>query len=144
MTTTIIRLRTVKLLGKVMRPLAEENLLSMPELREILAQLRHLAEKGQTMPPVEPRLIDQAEVATMLGISLAQMRKFDREGRLPFKRRMIGTSVRFRNLDVLAFLMGSEEISLNTEEETESTNELSTASPQLTITIGKQEKPQNE
>jgi predicted DNA-binding transcriptional regulator AlpA len=108
--TTIIRPRTVKLLGKILRPLAEENLLTMPELREILAQMKHLADKGQTMPPIEPRLIDQAEVAAMLGISLAQVRKFDREGRLPFRRRMIGTSVRFRNIDVLAFLMGNEEV----------------------------------
>ena len=108
---SIIRPKTVGILAKFLRPLADENLITVPELQEIILQLKHLAEKGREMPPIDPRLINQEEACAMLSISLAHFKKFERENRLPFKRKMIGTSVRYRNLDVLAFIMSCEDLS---------------------------------
>jgi predicted DNA-binding transcriptional regulator AlpA len=106
---TIIRLRTVSLIGKLLRPLADAGLIMIPELREILANLKHLAEKGTLMPLVAPRLINQQEAADMLGVSLSNFKKLEREGAFSFKRRMVGSSVRYRNLDVLKFIMAGDE-----------------------------------
>lgn len=109
--TTTIRPRTVTLLGKFLRPLADEDLITVPEYQEILVQLKYFAEKGQAMPPIVPRLINQQEAADMLAISLAHFKKFEKDNRLPFKRKMIGTSVRYRNIDVIKFIMSSEDAS---------------------------------
>ena len=61
------------------------------------------------MPAIVPKLIDQTEAATMLGISLANFKKLEREDAFPFKRRMVGSAVRYRNTDVIAFIMANEE-----------------------------------
>ena len=66
-----IRYQTVRLIGKLLHPLTESNLITIPEYREIIAQLKHLADKGTPLPTVIPKLVDQTEAATMLGISLA-------------------------------------------------------------------------
>ena len=39
----MIRNQTVNLIGKILHPLTESNLIPFPEYREIIAQLRHLA-----------------------------------------------------------------------------------------------------
>jgi len=104
-----IRPQTIKLLGRFIRPLTEEGLITVPEQNEILAQLKHLAEKGEAMPVIMPKLIDQTEAATMLGISLANFKKLERESAFSFNRRMVGSAVRYRNTDVIAFIMANEE-----------------------------------
>jgi len=99
-----IRIRTVKLIARLLQPLAEEGVLTIPEKNEIVAQLKHLAEHGETMPAITPRLIDQTEVAEMLGISLANFKKLERDGSFPFQRRMVGSAVRYRNTDVIKYI----------------------------------------
>jgi hypothetical protein len=42
---SIIRPRTVSIIGKLLRPLADEGLTPVPELREILANLKYLANR---------------------------------------------------------------------------------------------------
>ncbi|MBS1371568.1 MAG: hypothetical protein HPZ91_16620 [Lentisphaeria bacterium] len=101
----LVRHQTVKLISKLIHPLTESNLISVPEYREIMAQLKHLAEKGTPLPVVVPRLIDQTAAAEMLGISLANFKRLEREGYFPFKRKMVGTSVRYRNTDLVHFMM---------------------------------------
>ena len=81
-----IRYQTVRLIGKLLHPLTESNLITIPEYREIIAQLKHLADKGTPLPAVIPKLVDQTEAATMLGISLANFKRLEREGYFPFKR----------------------------------------------------------
>ena len=58
-----IRYQTVRLIGKLLHPLTESNLITIPEYREIIAQLKHLADKGTPLPAVIPKLVDQTEAA---------------------------------------------------------------------------------
>lgn len=105
----IIRLKTVKLLTRFIKPLTEEGLITVPEQNEILAQLKNLAEKGTQMPAVAPRLIDQAAAAEMLGIGISNFKKLEKEGAFPFSRRMVGSAVRYRNTDILQYIMSTED-----------------------------------
>ena len=45
-----IRHQTAKLIGKLLHPLTESNLIPVPEYREIIAQLKYLADH-QPLPP---------------------------------------------------------------------------------------------
>ena len=106
MNTHPIRPRTVQLIDQFLRPFASEGILTVAEHQEVIAQLKHLATKGTPLPPIEPRLINQREAAEMLGISLANFKKL--EPTFPFSRRMVGSSVRFRNLEVIRFILDDE------------------------------------
>ena len=104
-----IHLRTVSLISKIIKPWVEEGVVSVPESREIIAQLRNLAQKGKELPMVVPKLVDQKEAAQMIGIGLSNFKKLEGQGSFPFKRRMVGTSVRYRNTDLVKFILSSEE-----------------------------------
>ena len=104
-----IHLRTVSLISKIIKPWVEEGVVSVPESREIIAQLRNLAQKGKELPMVVPKLVDQKEAAQMIGIGLSNFKKLEGQGGFPFKRRMVGTSVRYRNTDLVKFILSSEE-----------------------------------
>lgn len=104
-----IRYQTVRLIGKLLHPLTESNLITIPEYREIIAQLKHLADKGTPLPTVILKLVDQTEAATMLGISLANFKRLEREGYFPFKRKMVGTSVRYRNTDLTRYILSHDD-----------------------------------
>ena len=95
--------QTVTLIGKILHPLTESNLIPFPEYREIIAQLRHLANQGSPIPSVVPKLITMDEAAAMLGISLANFKK--QEPYLPFKRKYVGHGIRYRNTDVIRFIL---------------------------------------
>ena len=103
----VIRNQTVTLIGKILHPLTESNLIPFPEYREIIAQLRHLANQGEPIPVVVPKLITMDEAATMLGISLANFKK--QEPYLPFKRKYVGHGIRYRNTDVIRFILSDNE-----------------------------------
>lgn len=115
---------TVNLIAKLLHPLAEAGVLSIPEEREVIAQLRNLAKNGETIPAVLPKLIDQPEAAEMLGISLANFKKLERNGAFPFDGRRsaqrydtaIPTSLNssLRKKTLMAQKMQTEEISLLT------------------------------
>lgn len=70
-----IRHQTVVLIGKLLHPLTESNLIPFPEYREIIAQLKHLAAQGTPVPNVVPKLVDMNEAAQMLGVSLGQLQE---------------------------------------------------------------------
>ena len=76
-----------------------------PECREIIAQLKHLAAKREPLPIV-PKLIDMNEAATILGISLTNFNK--QEHLLPSKRKMVGHAVRYRNTDIVKYILTDE------------------------------------
>jgi len=103
-----IRPRTVTFIGRLLRPISDEGIISVTEYNEIVANLRHLSRMGTPLPPMQPRLIDQRKAAEMLGVSHANFKKLEREGAIPFKRKMIGSSVRYRNTDILKFIMADE------------------------------------
>lgn len=75
MNNNVIRQQTVTLIGKILHPLTESNLIPFPEYREIIAQLKHIAAKGDPLPIVVPKLITMEEAAQMLGVSLANFKK---------------------------------------------------------------------
>ena len=81
-----IRHQTAKLIGKLLHPLTESNLIPVPEYREIIAQLKYLADHGTLLPTVIPKLVDQAEAAEILGISLANFKRLEREGFFPHRK----------------------------------------------------------
>ena len=72
------------------------------------AVLRSLAEHGIPRSAVIPKLLDQQEVAEMLGISHSNFKKLEAEGAFPFKRKMVGSAVRYRNTDVIDYIISSE------------------------------------
>ena len=105
-----IRHQTVVLIGKLLHPLTESNLIPFPEYREIIAQLKHLAAQGTPVPNVVPKLVDMNEAAQMLGVSLANFKRLEREGYFPFKRKMVGTSVRYRNTDLTRYILSHDDM----------------------------------
>ena len=99
-----ISMTTVRFFKRIMRPVAEEGIISLPEYNEAISQLSSLAEHGIPKPAGIPKLLDQQEVAEMLGISHSNFKKLEAEGAFPFKRKMVGSAVRYRNTDVLNYI----------------------------------------
>lgn len=99
-----ITARTVRIVKRIMRPVAEEGLIPLPEYNEIISQLNSLAEHGTVKPTIVPRLVDQREAAEMLGVSYSNFKKLEGEDAFPFKRKMVGTSVRYRNTDIISYI----------------------------------------
>lgn len=104
-----VRNTTVKLIGRILQPISETGTITYPELNEIMSNLRNLAQKGELLPDVIPKLIDQRDAAQMLGISFAHFRNLEREGFFPFKRRMVGTTVRYYNTDIQKYILSLPE-----------------------------------
>ena len=99
-----ISMNTVRFFKRIMRPVAEEGIISLPEYNEAISQLTSLAEHGVPKPVVTPKLLDQREVAEMLNISHSNFKMLEAEGAFPFKRKMVGSAVRYRNTDVLNYI----------------------------------------
>ena len=105
LTKVPVRNTTVKLIGRILQPISETGTITYPELNEIMSNLRNLAQKGELLPDVIPKLIDQRDAAQMQGISFAHFRNLEREGFFPFKRRMVGTAVRYYNTDIQKYIL---------------------------------------
>lgn len=107
MNTNTIRIKTVKLIGRLLQPLAEEGLLSIPEKNEIISQLTHLSRKGTVLPDIKPKLVTQEDAAEMLSIGHSNFKKLEKEGVfMPLlKRRMVGSAVRYLNCDVVGYIL---------------------------------------
>ena len=100
-----VRYSTVKFVGRLLQPIAETGVISYPELNNILANLKHLAKKGELIPDMEPKLLKPQEAAKMLGVSYSNFRNLERDGHFPFQRRMVGTSVRYFNKDIMKYIL---------------------------------------
>ena len=111
-TTRNIRPKTIKLIGQLLRPWINEGIVSVHEEREIISNLKHISEKGNLLPVIIPKLIDQKEAGEMLGIGLSNFKKLEREGSFSFKRRMVGSAVRYRNTDIVKYIMSEDEINI--------------------------------
>lgn len=70
-----------------------------------ISQLVSLAEHGKPKPVIIPRLVDMKEAATILGIGLSNFKRLEAGGAFPFQRKMVGSSVRYRNTDLYEFLL---------------------------------------
>ena len=104
-----ISMETVRMFRRIMRPIAEEGIIPLAEYNEAFSQLTSLAEHGTRKPVILPRLISAKEAAEILGIGLSNFKKLESEGRFPFKRKMVGTSVRYRNTDLCEFICATDE-----------------------------------
>ena len=103
-----IRQSTVKLIGKIIFPLVDTGVVTLAEYNEIMSNLRYLSKKGTLIPDVLPKLIKTKDVADILGISSSQFRQLESENFFPFRRRNIGKSVRFCNIEVVNYIMQTE------------------------------------
>ena len=113
MNKNLIRHQTVILIGKILHPLTESNLIPFPKYREIIAQLKHIAAKGEPLPAVVPKLVTSEEAAQMLGISLANFKK--QEQYMPFKRKYVGHGIRYRNTDIIRYILSDDPQSIETD-----------------------------
>ena len=104
-----ISMKTVRFFKRIMRPVAEEGIIPLAEYNEAISQLTSLAEHGTPKPVIVPKLLDQREVSEMLGIGLSNFKKLESEGAFPFKRKMVGSSVRYRNTDIINYICASED-----------------------------------
>ena len=106
-----LRHRTIKLLGRLMRPLVEEDVILASEENTIIHNLRHLAKTDSLAPLVTPRLIDRNEAAAMLSISLANFKRIEKDGGFSdsFRKRIVGNgAVRYRNTDIIAYILSEQ------------------------------------
>jgi predicted DNA-binding transcriptional regulator AlpA len=101
----MLRPKTVKLIARIMKPLVEEGVILVSEEQLVCANLKYLANKGRLMPPVVPKLVNQREAAEMLGLGYSNFKKLEKEDAFPFHRRMVGSSVRYRNIDIVEYIM---------------------------------------
>lgn len=104
-----ITAKTVRMFKRIMRPIAEEGIISLAEYNEAISQLTSLSERGTLKPTIIPKLIDQKEAAEMLGIGHSNFKKLEAEGAFPFKRKMVGSAVRYRNVDIIDYIMICQE-----------------------------------
>ena len=88
-----ITANTVRLVTRILYPWKAEGVLFKDAYDEIIVNLKHLAEKGSLFPCVVPKLVNQREAA----------------GLFPFRRKMVGASVRYRNLDIVKFILTDDE-----------------------------------
>ena len=65
LTKVPVRNTTVKLIGRILQPISETGTITYPELNEIMSNLRNLAQKGELLPDVIPKLIEQRDAAQM-------------------------------------------------------------------------------
>ena len=105
-----ISLETVRMFKRIMRPIAEEGIVPLPEYNEAISQLTSLAEHGRLKPVVIPKLIDQKEAAKMLGIGHSNFKRLESEGAFSFKRKMVGSAVRYRNTDIIDYIVSSNNV----------------------------------
>ena len=98
----------VALILRVARVFVEEGNLAQSDFNTIAEQLKHLAKTGVPKPAITPRLLSMKEVAELLGLGLSNFKKI--ESNLPFKRRMVGGSVRFCNIDVYNYIIGTSRV----------------------------------
>ena len=99
-----ISMTTVRMIKRIMRPIAEEGIIPLPEYNEAISQLTSLAEHGKQKPVIIPRLVDMKEAAEILGVGLSNFKRLEGENAFPFKRKMVGSSVRYRNTDLYEYL----------------------------------------
>ena len=95
-----LRMKTVQLVKSIIKPLMTSSVIDFEEYQMMAATITDLAKYGKPAPSVELRLLNQQEVADLLGIGLSNFQKLESEGLFPFKRVMIQKSVRYKSTDI--------------------------------------------
>jgi len=105
----LLRPQTVKLLQRLMQPWIEIGYISNLEANHIISNLKNLIKHNELIPAIPPRLLTQQEVADMLSLGLSNFKKLEKQGIFPFKRKLLGGSVRYCNLDVFDFVKANQD-----------------------------------
>jgi len=106
-----LRYSTVTFIGKFLKLMVEENVICSAEYDYIISNLKHLEAKNELIPETLPKLLTINEAAAMLNIGLSNFKKLEKENRFPFKRKMVGSSVRYRNTDLIRYILVNEDSS---------------------------------
>ncbi|MBR6756338.1 MAG: hypothetical protein IKM15_05265 [Peptococcaceae bacterium] len=104
-----ISMETIRMFRRIMRPIAETGVIPLAEFNECISQLTSLAEHGTLKPVIVPKLIDQRSAAELLGVGLSNFKRLESEGAFSFKRKIVGSSVRYRNTDIIDYIYSTEE-----------------------------------
>lgn len=99
-----VRPNVVRYIGRHLATDLDAGFLTAGEYDAIMHSLRVLSKNGAAPPEVTPKLIKAPEAAELLAISYAEFRKLASEGAFPFKRRILGKSVRYYYPDIVAFM----------------------------------------
>ena len=99
-----INISTVKLIKRFLLILVDTHIIGNGECNEIITQLRYISEKSEYKPDIKPKLLTQTEVSEILGLSLSNFKKLEKQGAFPFKRKLVGSSVRYRNISVFEYI----------------------------------------
>ena len=68
-----VSLETVRMFKRVMRPVTEEGIISLPEYNEVISRLTSLAEHGTLNPVIVPKRIDQRASENCVNIAFPLM-----------------------------------------------------------------------
>jgi predicted DNA-binding transcriptional regulator AlpA len=109
MKNSILRPKVARYIARLIGPLVDEGVISIQEEKIINSNLRSLATIGEPKPVILPKLLTLNEAAEILSIAPSNFRKIEKEGLFPFKRKLIGGGVRFRNLDIYDYAMSLDE-----------------------------------
>jgi predicted DNA-binding transcriptional regulator AlpA len=99
-----ISVRTVKLIKRVLLPWMQEDVISNSEYWEVIRQLKNLSEKGMVAPVTPNRLIDRKELCSILGLSLSNLKRLEKNGGVNIPIIRLGSTLRYRLHDVLRFI----------------------------------------
>jgi len=105
----LLRPKTVSLINNLLQPWIKEGIIARIEANFIISNLKNLVKRNELQPIIPPRLLNQQEVADMLGLGLSNFKKLEKEGAFPFRRKLLGGSVRYCNLDVIDFIKATQD-----------------------------------
>ena len=108
-----IRLKTINLLSRIIKPFIEEGIIAQTEANTIIANLKNICKNDSPIKEIEPKLLSQKEVADMLGIGFSNFRKLESLGEFSFRRKNIHGSVRYLNLDVIEYMLTCDDVTIS-------------------------------
>jgi predicted DNA-binding transcriptional regulator AlpA len=113
----LLRPKTVNLINNLLKPWVREGVIAQIEANYIISNLKHLAAKNELQPQIPPKLLTQQEVADILSLGLSNFKKLEKDGIFPFKRKLLGGSVRYCNHDVYNFVKANQDDTNEVEED---------------------------
>ena len=93
-------METVRMIKRIMRPVAETGIIHLAELNECIAQLTSLAEHGKPKAEIIPRLVDMREAATILGIGLSNFKRLESICYIKIKGKVVSVSILYCYLKI--------------------------------------------
>lgn len=102
--STTLRQHSLAMIQQAVRLLVSADVVSFSEYQAVMENLRSLAKTGRAPPPVEPRLITQAELATMLSLGLSTLKRLEKQNAIPLRPRWISGSKRYYLPEAVAWL----------------------------------------